>query len=95
MDQRSGRRITAPDASMTASGAQLSGSAVMFGAGNVGRGFLGQLFSESGLEVIFVDIDTELIRALDSTRQYMIQLVTNEETEEVRIAPVRALLSQR
>lgn len=93
MDQRSGRRIIAPDASMTASGVRLSGTAVMFGAGNVGRGFLGQLFSESGLEVIFVDIDSELIGALDSARQYTIQLVTNEKVEEVRIAPVRALLA--
>ena len=30
------------------------GSAVIFGAGSVGRGFLGQLFSESGYRVVFV-----------------------------------------
>ena len=35
-------------------------TAVMYGAGNVGRGFLGQLLSESGYEVIFVDIVPEL-----------------------------------
>ena len=32
---------------------------VVFGAGSVGRGFLGQLFSESGYEVLFVDILSE------------------------------------
>ena len=39
------------------------GNAVMFGAGNVGRGFLGQLFCESGYEVVFVDIDETADRA--------------------------------
>ncbi|HOP80462.1 MAG TPA: hypothetical protein PLZ21_07870, partial [Armatimonadota bacterium] len=28
--------------------------AVQFGAGNIGRGFIGQLFHESGYEVVFV-----------------------------------------
>jgi len=65
----------------------------MFGAGNVGRGFLGQLFSESGLEVQFVDIDPELVSALDRAGEYLIHLVTNETLDEVRVAPVRALLA--
>ena len=65
--------------------------AVMFGAGNVGRGFLGQLFSESGHEVVFVDIDKPLIAALNARRGYTIRLVDNDWAEEVTIAPVRAL----
>jgi len=28
---------------------------VQFGAGNIGRSFIGQLFSRSGYEVVFVD----------------------------------------
>ena len=39
-------------------------SSVVFGAGNIGRGFIGQLFSESGYEVIFVDVDEPLIDLL-------------------------------
>ncbi len=65
--------------------------AVIFGAGNVGRGFLGQLFSESGYEVIFVDIDEPLIAALNERRSYTIRLVDNEQAEEVLVSPVRAL----
>jgi mannitol-1-phosphate 5-dehydrogenase len=65
----------------------------MFGAGNVGRGFLGQLFSESGLEVIFVDIDPELVGALDQAGEYTIHLVTNEQLQEARVAPVQALMA--
>jgi mannitol-1-phosphate 5-dehydrogenase len=71
----------------------MGAAAVMFGAGNVGRGFLGQLFSESGLEVVFIDIDTELVAALDRAGEYSIHLVTNDAREEVRVAPVRALLA--
>jgi mannitol-1-phosphate 5-dehydrogenase len=68
--------------------------AVVFGAGNVGRGFLAQLFSESGYEVIFVDVDEPLVAALDARRAYTIQLVDNEGSTEVEVSPVRALLSQ-
>jgi len=35
--------------------------AVIYGAGNIGRGFIGQLFSESGYEVAFIDINMEII----------------------------------
>jgi mannitol-1-phosphate 5-dehydrogenase len=66
-------------------------SAVMLGAGNVGRGFLGQLFSESGYEVVFVDIDEPLLAALQTSGSYIIRLVDNETREDVLIAPVRAI----
>ena len=66
-------------------------NAVIFGAGNVGRGFLGQLFSVSGYEVIFVDVDEPLIAALNERRSYTIRLVDNEQAEEVLVSPVRAL----
>jgi len=41
-------------------------TAIVFGAGNVGRGFLGQLFTESGYQVVFVDIDEPLLQALNA-----------------------------
>ena len=34
---------------------------IMYGAGNIGRGFIGQLFSNSGYSVGFVDINKEVI----------------------------------
>jgi len=67
--------------------------AVIFGAGNVGRGFLGQLFSESGYQITFVDIDEILIGAMRSRGAYTIRLVDNERTVEVRVGPVTGLLS--
>ena len=69
--------------------------AVMFGAGNIGRGFLGQLFSESGYEVAFVDVDEALISALNEGGRYRLRLVDNEHVDEVSISPVRALHSRQ
>jgi len=69
--------------------------AVMFGAGNVGRGFLGQLFSESGMEVVFVDVDETLIRVLNARKSYFIRLVDNEYSEKVQVSPVRAYHSRQ
>lgn len=68
-------------------------NAIMFGAGNIGRGFLGELFSESGYHVTFIDIDEPLIAALQANGAYTLRLVTNHSTVEMRIAPVSGLLS--
>ncbi len=64
------------------------GNAVIFGAGNIGRGFIGQLFAESGLRVDFVDIDRELIDYLNQTGSYHLQAVFNNDTDETTVAPV-------
>jgi mannitol-1-phosphate 5-dehydrogenase len=66
-------------------------TAIIFGAGNVGRGFLGQLFTESGYEAVLVDIDAPLLAALNEHGAYRLALVDNETRQELRIAPVRAL----
>ena len=39
---------------------------IMYGAGNIGRGFIGALFSENGYSVGFVDINKEVIAKLNS-----------------------------
>jgi len=66
---------------------------VIFGAGNIGRGFIGQLFSESGYELTFVDVEERLITALQGRGRYTIQLVNNESLQEVLVSPVHALHS--
>lgn len=71
----------------------MSPFAAIFGAGNVGRGFLGQLFSESGYEVVFIDVDELLVAAMQMRGRYMIRLVDNDWMQEVVVAPVRAVLA--
>ncbi len=68
-----------------------SGNAIIFGAGNIGRGFIGQLFSEAGYLVTFVDVDDDLVEKLNRDSSYHLQTVLNEEVRDYRIGPVRAV----
>lgn len=52
--------------------------AVQFGAGNIGRGFLGQLFFETGYETTFVDVIPEVVEGLHTRREYPLRIVGDE-----------------
>ncbi|MFT4416880.1 mannitol-1-phosphate 5-dehydrogenase [Fredinandcohnia humi] len=52
---------------------------VHFGAGNIGRGFIGALFSQSGYHVVFVDIADQIINQLNEEKQYNVKLATDEQ----------------
>jgi len=67
--------------------------AVIIGAGNVGRGFLGPLCSAAGFEVVFVDVDAPLIAALAARGAYTLRLVDNAGVQEVRVGPVQGILA--
>ncbi len=47
-------------------------TAVHFGAGNIGRGFIGLLLHEAGYEVVFADVNATLIGLLDTTPSYRV-----------------------
>jgi len=64
--------------------------AVQFGAGNIGRGFTGQLFSESGFEVVFVEVVPEVIRLLNERRSYPIRMAC-EDPWTVTVSNIRAV----
>lgn len=51
---------------------------VQIGAGNIGRSFIGQIFSRAGFEVVFVDIDQEIINALNERRRYTVEIKDRE-----------------
>ena len=65
--------------------------ALIFGAGNIGRGFIGQLFSESGYNVTFVDVDKPLLEAMNAHQSYTVRLVDNNLERDVVVGPVAAL----
>jgi mannitol-1-phosphate 5-dehydrogenase len=50
-------------------------TAVQFGAGNIGRGFMGQLLREAGLEIVFVDTDASLVNRLNERGSYPLRLL--------------------
>lgn len=52
---------------------------VLFGAGKIGRSFIGQLFSKSGFKVVFIDINKKLIDELNRRRSYNVVIKGAEE----------------
>lgn len=68
--------------------------AVVYGGGNVGRGFLGQLLYESGYETVFIDVNQELIDKLNTDKAYPTKIVCNEYQKEILIQNVRAVHSK-
>ena len=65
--------------------------AVMYGAGNIGRGFIGQLLSLSGYEVVFLDINSAIIDRLNSDRSYPLRFVSAGESKETIVRNVRGV----
>lgn len=66
--------------------------AIQFGAGNIGRGFIGMLLSQAGYEVIFADVNEELIRHLAQDQGYTVH-VMDTEVEDIPITHVTGMLS--
>ena len=63
---------------------------VVFGAGNIGRGFFAQLFFEAGYETVFVDINETIVNELNKRRGFTIKIVGAKE-REIAVRNVRAV----
>ncbi|MBR0190125.1 MAG: mannitol dehydrogenase [Clostridia bacterium] len=61
---------------------------IMYGAGNIGRGFIGQTFSDAGYKVGFIDINMEVINALNEKNEYPVNIVTSDKNEEKTVKNV-------
>lgn len=55
--------------------------AVHFGAGNIGRGFVGLILHRAGYHVTFVDVNADLIGALQQADSYTVREVGGAATE--------------
>jgi mannitol-1-phosphate 5-dehydrogenase len=64
--------------------------AIHFGAGNIGRGFIGLLLSRAGYEVIFVDVNETVVSLLQERGEYFVSLA-NESQETTRVTGVTAI----
>lgn len=65
--------------------------AVMYGGGNIGRGFIGATLSQSGYAVTFVDVAAPVVQALQEKNTYPVRYVSNEGHEDVWIQNVTAV----
>lgn len=68
--------------------------AVHFGAGNIGRGFIGLLLHQSGYAVEFVDVNEPLINEINKEKAYRVMLA-NEEKQEFFVENVSGINSQQ
>jgi len=66
--------------------------ALHFGAGNIGKGFIGNLLSKTGYEVCFVDVNKEMIDGINRGNSYSVELLDENHTVET-IFSVSALNS--
>lgn len=67
--------------------------AVHFGAGNIGRGFIGLLLSLSDYEVVFADIDEKIINELNKKNSYKVIEVGADKENSYQVENVRGILS--
>lgn len=64
--------------------------AIQFGAGNIGRGFIGALLSQSGYHVVFADVNTQMIDAINSAGRYTVH-ITDVEPDDFEVNNISAL----
>ncbi|CAI3321680.1 mannitol-1-phosphate 5-dehydrogenase [Enterococcus cecorum] len=68
--------------------------ATHFGAGNIGRGFIGEILAKNGFSIEFVDINETIIDALMSRKGYTIELA-EESKQQIQVANVTGINNQK
>ena len=52
--------------------------AVMFGGGNIGRGFIGAVLAEAGYKIAFADVNVHLLNKLNELGKYTVRIRDTE-----------------
>ena len=65
--------------------------AVMYGGGNIGRGFIAQLFNLSGYEVVFIDVVDALVEKVNNDKEYPIYITNGDSYDKYTVTNVRAV----
>lgn len=65
--------------------------AIMYGGGNIGRGFIAQLFYLTGYETVFIDVNQNLVDSLNKTHEYPIYITGEKDYEKFTVKNVRAV----
>lgn len=67
-------------------------TAIQFGAGNIGRGFIGAVLSGAGYRVVFADVVEELLNTINTRGEYVVH-VTDTESRDILIRNITAVNS--
>lgn len=65
--------------------------AVMYGAGNIGRGFIGMLLSQSGYRVTMIDVAKPVVNALNQRGSYPVRILDADKHEDILVEDVDAI----
>lgn len=66
-------------------------TAAIIGAGNIGRGFIGQIMSEGGYDVCFIDVAASVVDALNERHEYPLEIVRTGGGEKKLVKNIRAV----
>lgn len=68
--------------------------ALHFGAGNIGRGFIGKLLADSGIDVIFADVNDDVIKQLQVQKHYNVKVVGENLNKIEKVSNVTGVNSK-
>ena len=57
-------------------------TAVHFGAGKIGRGFIADLLHDSGYKIVFADVVQPLVDLVNETHEYSLFLIDHDYEEK-------------
>ena len=67
--------------------------AIQFGAGNIGRGFIGAVLEQAGYHVVFADVNDQIVGRINEDKAYTVQ-VMDTVCEELRVTNISAVDSR-
>ncbi|KAF8585323.1 mannitol dehydrogenase domain-containing protein [Ramaria rubella] len=67
--------------------------AIHFGAGNIGRGFIGPLLVQSGYHVVFADIDKTLIDNINEYGEYSVHILDTKRSRPMTVSDISGIIS--
>lgn len=65
--------------------------AIVYGGGNIGRGFIGLLFRQTDYEVTFIDVAAKVVDGLNERHAYPVRILSNTGYEDIFIDHVCAI----
>lgn len=64
--------------------------ALIFGAGNIGRGFIGQILNDNNYNLIFADLNDKLIEEIDLKQEYTVYFASDDK-KSIKISNISGL----
>lgn len=68
--------------------------AVHFGAGNIGRGFIGEVLFENQFQIIFIDVNQSVINQINHDHEYDVQIIGNE-SHNIHITDIKGINNKK